>query len=389
MRLGRRDIGGVRIVRGFELLPASQVPLGPVTFDTSQLARLKHRAGVGVGSSAAGVRILVLDVDAADPDLFPDDVSRPVESRGGRPAADGHGTLVAAVVAAVAPDAEVHVVGLRDEKSGATWRRIHNEVAGKWEFDIIVAALTLSDEEHDPGSRSDRDVEIEEFFRGLACSPIRPVMLFPTGNDEIGEIISTISAPARVENVIAIGSVDSSLALSKGSRYGRKTGAEPSRWWVAPGGSFTADSEDDSFVFVNGRPCAGTSVAVAFAAGVVAVCVAELRDSAPTETSPWVQTLDESVQRLLAASEENELVARRQGAIVTELAAVAKGARGRAHLIRALERNARGVALLPDFSPSTHGRGLIAAGDPILPPPVAVRRQRASRLLPPLPEGGG
>lgn len=354
----RQGTFGVRVSPSFRMQPASRTPPpGPIEFDEQRLQTWKQRAGVGAQASAQDVEIVVIDTDPPDPAYLPEDVRRRLTVLGGRaPAQDGHGTLVTAVVGAVAPDAEIFASGVANESGIVSWSAIHQAILENAHRDVIVVAMTMDDLRLRKDDLSTRDIGISEFFRGLACSPIRPVVLFPTGNDWT-ERSQGLSAPARAEDVLAIGAVDERPGRSVGSRCGAKQGDDPTRWWVCPGGAFTARGSEDSFVTMAGTPQAGTSVAVAFAAGIVALSLASLRRS-----SLELEPSSAVVRKMLEHRAENRAVARRQQAIIRDFDEIARGARGRSHLFGALEAMPA-VDLFPDYSREQYGRGLLRVVD--------------------------
>lgn len=353
-----RGTHGVRVAPMFRLNAASPTSsAGPVEFDEQRLHAWKERAGVRPGATAEGVKIVVIDTDPPDPAFLPEDVRRRVTVPAGRgPVKDGHGTLVTAVVGTVAPGADIVACGVSTESGTVTWSAVHAAISSHADSDVIVVAMTMDDAGIRKDDRDTRDVGVAEFFRGLACSPLRPVVLFPTGNDWT-EGSRGLAAPARAEDVLAVGSVDERPGRSVGSRCGGKQGDDPGRWWVCPGGAFTARGVESSFVTMGGAPQAGTSVAVAFGAGVVALSLASLRRSS---LDPEIST--PLLDRMREHRAENTAVARRQQAILRDFVEIARGAKGRSHLLRALEA-APMVDLFPDYSPDQYGRGLLGVVD--------------------------
>ena len=87
---------------------------------------------------------------------------------------------------------------------------------------------------------------VDGYLRRVTGGNMRlPILVFPTGNHphEVDHECD-LGVPARSEATVAIGAIESTGAQAVGSRYGPKLGADPNRWWVAPGGSFGGSRTD-------------------------------------------------------------------------------------------------------------------------------------------------
>ena len=126
---------------------------------------------------------------------------------------------------------------------------------------------------------ADRRAFMARWLDDVTRSPLRPIVILPTGNARDGEPIDEIAVPGRFASALTIGAIDPRGRRASGSRYGSKDGSAQYEWWVAPGGAFDIDDVETACATMGGVPQAGTSVANAVAGGLVACLINELRNS--------------------------------------------------------------------------------------------------------------
>jgi len=231
--------------------------------------------------------------------------------------------LMTAIVGDIARDAQIVAVALSEpgaETEGAfTLIDVLNEDEDG--VDLIVASLAFPDGTEKRAERG-RDRSFVRAFTERRYLPRRPPALFPTGNLDKDVSVDRLGVPARFEATISIGSAavgahGQVVRRSEGSRYGEKEGKAPSAWWLAPGGAFRRVGDVDPFVTVDGVANAGTSIANAFAGGLLAGIVRRLRQqvSAPTPT------LQANVQRIegtlanTASSDQSQVMLDKLGTV--------------------------------------------------------------------------
>lgn len=230
-------------------------------------AYLDERAEVTIpGDGYRTVRVLVIDQEIEE-DAIPARVdhlgvvrSSPEGVRlvDARLEPTAHGTIVTAIVADLAPMAELSVlaVPLRPTGDVSLWtllqplivERDYDLVNFSWEFETI----------------DDKASFVATMFADLSGHGHGPMYVCPTGNARPGNPISTMAFPARVPSVIAIGAMHE-RSRSPDSRYGTKDGDRKDEWWLCPGGT-----KDAPVARFGGQYEHGTSFAAAFATGLLA-----------------------------------------------------------------------------------------------------------------------
>jgi len=294
---GRR---GVLAVRSPVIVAATPPdPPGQIEF-TDAYEEAKRLIGVA-GGDARGVKILVVDVDQPDASYLPKSARVKILDPSNRPIRNGHATAVTAVVADIACGAEIMTRSIRDDSSSGFWALL-DVLTSEQDVDLIVASVSAPEGGSSKDGRG-RDNVFDSLLRSRISFPNRPPVIFPTGNHDPGrarERIDTMAIPARFESVVAIGACDPGGARSAGSRYGVKTGDDPHAWWLVPGGSFLGQSVSIALVEMGGKPQAGTSIANAMAAGLIACLIRSLRQQKPETDSKFDAAIEELMRSLRA-----------------------------------------------------------------------------------------
>jgi hypothetical protein len=349
---GRR---GVLAVRSPVIVAASPPdPPGQIEF-TDAYEEAKRLIGV-VGGNARGVKVLVVDVDRPDMDYLPKSAKVKVLDPSDRPIRDGHATLITAIVADIARDAEITTRSIRDgDSSGGFWA-LRDVLIAEQDADLIVASVSAPEGGNSKDGRG-RDNVFDSLLRSRVSFQDRPPVVFPTGNHDPKrdrERIDTMAIPARFESVVAIGACDPSGDRSAGSRYGIKTGDDPHAWWLAPGGSFLGQSVSTALVEMGGKPQAGTSIANAIAASLIACLIRSLRQQKPETDSKFDAAIEE-LMRCLEARPGTE----RSQALASELRDVYSGQSVTlAKLIAELETLSDPDSIR-GYDAHQHGRGML------------------------------
>jgi hypothetical protein len=364
----RLELGpdGVHVVRAPTVRPTSDdvVPLGQIHF-TEHHAKAKQVAGFVGGESAAGVDIVVIDLDPADPTYLDPSLEVKTTTAENLTVRDGHGTLVTAVVADVARGARIRSVGIgraEGRTTGTVWPLL-TAVVEERRADLIVASLSIVD----TGSAESRERTqyMRTWLHDVTMSALRPIVLCPTGNHAPGYgDIDTIDVPARLEGATAIGAVDVTYRRAATSRYGKVEGSQASRWWVAPGGSFGDSGPEQALVTVSDEAQAGTSVANAFAGGVMAVLLSRLRQersalAVSNEKALAIESAHQIALDFAARDDPDKFEAQRQ--VADDQRAQALGALTRFQLLEALKANAEASRawLAEPYDCAHHGLGLV------------------------------
>jgi hypothetical protein len=344
---------GMLVVRSPLLLPAALItPPGSIEF-TSHYDAAKAIVGA-INVDARDVTILVIDVDRPDTRFLDAEVIERLEvlEASGHEITDGHATLMTAIVGDIARGAKIKTLSIGDERGAGLWSLLE-VLLGDLETDLIVASLSAPEGKRPRDERA-RETVFDSLLRSRENQPSRPPLLFPTGNHDLndrGPEIDTIAIPARFPSVIAIGALDTKQGRAAGSRYGRKRGADPSAWWLAPGGSFGSDAPEEPLATMGGVTQVGTSIANAIAGGVAAAAIHNLRAD-PSPRDPLLNdALDELERRLqdTPGAEQSLVLAkairsRHTGAITHTL------------LVSEFERLARRVT---KHVPLEHGQGVL------------------------------
>lgn len=260
LRIGGFD---VHVVQSMWLVQnAEPVPSGEIVFDDSFLADIERLRTSNC--RGAGVRVLVVDR------MMPAQLCGSVGV-----VADGHGTLMYEIVRTVAPGAWLDAVAVGPQHEASSWSLLE-AVAEHRDADVLVVSLSL-----EAGGKgklaADRRAFMARWLNDVTRSPLRPIVVLPTGNAGHSEPIDELAIPGRFEAAVTIGAITPTGHRASGSRYGPKEGAARYEWWVAPGGDFDIVGVQAACATMGGVPQAGTSVANAVAGGMIACLIEELR----------------------------------------------------------------------------------------------------------------
>jgi len=230
---------GVIAIRSPEVRSASSMhPPGPIEFTPAYDA-----AKVAIGLDhvdASGVTILVADIEPPDTRFLPPDVAKQVEVLNAVEAGiqSGHATMVTAIVGDIAKGASIKALAFGDRNGAGSWSLLR-VLLEEHEVDLVVASVSLPSGTGRNGL--ERDQVFDSLLRQRELLPHHPPMLFPTGNDDGTEPVSTIAVPARFEHALTIGAVNQGLKRPDGSRFGKKVGEDSSAWrMVAPSRTTTS-----------------------------------------------------------------------------------------------------------------------------------------------------
>ncbi len=254
-------VQAMRVVQNAAMTPSGPIELAPDFLAEVDSARPGHHRG-------SDVRVLIVDT------MVPAQLADP-----GTVMPDGHGTLMHEIVTTVAPQATVQAVAIGAQYEASSWSLLR-AVTENRDTDVMVASLSLDAGDDDPRA-DDRREFMSRWLEDVTRSPLRPIVVLPTGNARRGgEEIDRIAIPARFAAALTIGALDPAGRRASGSRYGSKDGPAAFDWWVAPGGAFDVDEVVTPCASMGGVPQAGTSVANAVAGGLIACLIDELRWSA-------------------------------------------------------------------------------------------------------------
>jgi subtilisin family serine protease len=190
----------------------------------------------------------------------------------------GHGTVVAKIIADLAPDASLHMFKVADAGLANEWN-----VAAALGTDVGVPIHVINvslqygflDKACDKCGRSagsSRSWVFQRILETLDAASPQPCIVASAGNAGV----AGLAYPARFGTVIATGAVNSSKALAGFSSWGDKDHVNDphTQYFVLPGG----ESQDVEYVaehIPTSHKYAGTSFATAYGSGVVANVLAE------------------------------------------------------------------------------------------------------------------
>lgn len=293
----RRRNDPVLIARSSYLRPAAAPSApGSVVFTDAFTDALARGWLAEHPSNGSGASVVMLDFG------YPDDgaVGRSIQF-GDREyperVFDGHATMVAAAIAKLAPQADLTAYRLQHDRPVGSAELLRGILRTR-SCDLMVSSTVVDLADKSADARAERSLWIN-FVQHIRTTSPRPMLVFPTGNDDGGADLDRLAIPAGCPGAIAVGSIDPRGQRSVGSRTNARGEDAPEAQWMVPGGSFPQLVEGDSLILVNDRAYAGTSVSAAFAAGMLACLVAELRAGAVLD--PRVRAMLE-----LAAELENE-----------------------------------------------------------------------------------
>lgn len=220
----------------------------------------------GIAPDAATAKIRIRSqhnmLDSKNPQSAPDDV--------------GHGTAIAMVIADLAPHAEFTFIKVADATQRVSeWDALAALVA-KTDADVVNLSLQfgLADLKkcdtcgRGRESQASRSAVFENIVDQRGNSSPQSFLVAAAGNSGLPEL----SYPARFSNVLAIGSINSKRRLSSFSNYGNQdhVGSPHTNHFVLPGGETDPAHKEDVLISAGGQSWSGTSLATAFATGLIA-----------------------------------------------------------------------------------------------------------------------
>jgi len=242
-----------------------------------------HLAGI----KGKDIRVAVIDSGADDPtgvlldDFYDVESGNPIH-----PAPkidnDGHGTAMATLVREVAPEATIIGIRVFDQDTVNLWNVLAGTGTAVFDCHADIVSISLGYAQMPAqclacgASSQSRSLAFQYLLDGVTRSPGKrgtpPIYVAATGNDYSSVVFNY---PAAYDGAVAIGSVTETLVRSAFSNYGK---IAPKYFFMAPGGEeklLGAVTED-----VGGgdrAQCRGTSVATAYAAGMLAVLWSDAR----------------------------------------------------------------------------------------------------------------
>ena len=236
-------------------------------------------------TTGAGIRVAILDTgldSGAAPkahDFF--DVQNTNHLHPVPPAPvdnDGHGTAMAELMHAVAPDAQIYVVRVLDTGNLNLWNLLAGMsiAVADCEADIVNLSLGFSSMmQKCPGCGAPLAIRSLAFEKltdtAIPGTGSLPTYVAATGNSSS---TSSFDFPACSEKCMAIGAVDSMQQRSFFSNYG----ISHKRYLMAPGGQETSGLFTEDVGKGGGsNSCAGTSVSAAYVSGMLALFRSESR----------------------------------------------------------------------------------------------------------------
>jgi hypothetical protein len=179
-----------------------------------------------------------------------------------------HGAVTAALILNVAPTARVTVypvVGFPDEASESAIVRWLIRLSRLPDVDVVAMCLALADDGFLSSVNRNVRASVEEL---LPLGP-RAVIVVASGNVDVGQPVVTFPGGCRA--VLTVGAVDAKRVRAPYSRYIFAPDAlGPELFAVAPGGRSAYGETPDHAVTVGEAGMVGTSVAAAYAAGLIA-----------------------------------------------------------------------------------------------------------------------
>jgi hypothetical protein len=242
-----------------------------------------HRAGV----DGKGITVAVVD-SGADAgmkkpvdDFYDIQSGNPVHP-GAHVDHDGHGTAMATLVQEVAPEAKVVAIRVFDEDKLNLWNVLAGTGTAVFDCNADIVSISLGYTQMPSrcgvcgASAQSRSLAFQYLLEGIARTPGQrgspPLYVAATGNDYSS---GGFNYPAAYDSAVAIGSVTGKLGRSAFSNYGKKN---PKYFFMTPGGEENPPGYVLEDVGAGGTvPCRGTSVATAYAAGLLALLWSDSR----------------------------------------------------------------------------------------------------------------
>lgn len=199
--------------------------------------------------------------------------------------ANGHGSAMAMIIAETAPDAELYIIKICDDDptlwdamAGLGQALYVNAEVISFAFGFVSNANMCCTCGVTGATQSDvfklllDNIASLDATQGLKIEP--PIVVAPTGNDNSGR---GFLYPAAYDSVLAVGSVDTGKSRSLFSNYGTLHAS----YVMTPGGQEDSSKTITEYVGEGpkGLKFVGTSPAVAYASGMVAVVKSDKRFS--------------------------------------------------------------------------------------------------------------
>jgi Subtilase family len=183
----------------------------------------------------------------------------------------GHGTAVATLIRRLAPDAELYVAKVANDRGHVSEWDVLAALHLPTDVQVVNISLafplgTVNCPYCGRHSHVSRSRVFERILRRVCDREEQPLIVAAAGNDHQPQL----AFPARFRDVISVSSIDSSGALSPFSNYGMAAhdgSPHPSRF-VLPGG----EHEDTEWVIEDptiGKRWVGTSFSAGYASGII------------------------------------------------------------------------------------------------------------------------
>jgi hypothetical protein len=242
-----------------------------------------HRAGI----KGKDIRVAVVDSGADDAsgvlldDFYDVESGNPIHPAP-RIDNDGHGTAMATLVREVAPEATIIGIRVFDQDVLNLWNVLGGTGMAVFDCHADILSISLGYAQMPANCRAcgasaeSRSLAFQYLLEGVTRSPgnrgTPPIYVAATGNDYSS---AGFNYPATYDSAVAIGSVTSALVRSAFSNYGKSA---PKYFFMAPGGEENPPRAVTEDVGSGGHAqCRGTSVATAYAAGMLAVLWSDAR----------------------------------------------------------------------------------------------------------------
>jgi subtilisin family serine protease len=196
---------------------------------------------------------------------------------------DGHGTAMSCLIREVAPGAEIHIVRISDQSRPLLWNLLAGVAVAAYDCNAEIINLSVGYNKIQGCAcgaiGAARSLALRKMLEAITQSGFR-IYVAATGN-EFSSI--RFNDPAEFGNAVAVGSVNASNYRSRYSNYG--TANHPC-YVLAPGGEEDPPKTILEHVGTCGHtaqnPCLGTSVAAAYASGMLALLRSDNRHKRDT-----------------------------------------------------------------------------------------------------------